>query len=97
MAREILRYAQNDWYQKKIEKGMSLLTHHGKLSSSGYDFIDEARIHALLACKTDGAEIGAILAKSLAKEPLELEETAALLRAGQPEQVEAILERRKLK
>lgn len=64
----------------------------GKLSAGGRDFIDEARMHALLARRTEPAEVRAILAKSMAKEPLSIDETAALLRADGPEEIETLLD-----
>ena len=63
------------------------------LSAHAVDFVDEPRWTALL----DGGEpsdgqLDAIIAKSLAKEALSVEETAALCRATAPESVERIFE-----
>ena len=55
------------------------------------DFIDDARLTGLLTSRpTDAAQVRDIIAKSLGKQPLAVEETAALLRAEQPELVEEI-------
>ncbi|MBN1908599.1 MAG: [FeFe] hydrogenase H-cluster radical SAM maturase HydG [Pirellulales bacterium] len=61
-------------------------------STSANDFIDEGRLHGLLDRKTDDAELRDVIAKSMAKEPLALEETAVLLAADALEQVEAIFD-----
>ena len=63
-----------------------------RLSASGHDFIDEARLHGLVGRKADAGEVRAVLAKSMAKEPLSVDETAALLAADAPELVEAIFD-----
>ena len=63
------------------------------LSNGAIDFIDEARLGALLELPPpDAAQVGDILAKSLAKTPLQPEETAVLLRCEDPEQHERIFE-----
>lgn len=67
----------------------SLIT--SRLSDSGYDFIDEAALEELLAGPpADGAEIDDIIAKSMAKQPLSVEETSRLLSNDAPEVVERI-------
>ena len=63
----------------------------GRLSKSGYDFINEDQIQVLLGDKHDSVQIQDVLAKSLAKEPLSVAETAVLLAADRPDQIEAIL------
>ncbi len=63
-----------------------------RLSSSGHDFIDEPRLHRLLTAKPERGQVGDVIAKSMAKEPLELDETAVLLRAEEPEQVEMLFD-----
>ncbi len=63
-----------------------------KLSSSAYDFIDEPYLEGLLAGTADDAEVRDIIAKSLAKEPLSVEETALLLRASDPQSIERIFD-----
>lgn len=61
------------------------------LSSKTYDFIDDAHLSGLFTGKRpDAARIREIIAKSLAKEALSVEETAALVMADQPELVEEI-------
>ncbi len=63
-----------------------------KLSTSAYDFIDEPYLEGLLIDRADDAEVRDIIAKSLAKQPLSIEETAVLLRAEQPESIERIFD-----
>ncbi len=64
-----------------------------QLSSAAVDFIDDDALHALLAGPApDAGRIRDIVAKSLDKQPLSVSETAELLRADAPEQVEAIFE-----
>ena len=67
----------------------SLIT--SRLSDSGYDFIDESAIEELLSGPpADAAEIDDIIAKSMAKQPLSVEETSRLLSNDSPEVVERI-------
>jgi len=69
-----------------------------RLSQSAHDFIDEDRLHGLLARPFDAALFRDVLAKSLAKQALSLDETAVLLAAEEPEHVEALFDAaRKLK
>jgi len=64
-----------------------------KLSDGAVDFINEDSLNALLAAPEPAAqEIREIIAKALAKEPLTVAETAALLRCDQPELVEEIFD-----
>jgi len=63
-----------------------------RLSTSGRDFIDESRLLGLLERLPDDAELRDVIAKSLSKAPLAIEETAALLAADRPEQIEQILD-----
>ena len=61
------------------------------LSPKAVDFIDDARLTALIsAAPADAAHVREIIAKSLSKEPLEVEETAILLSATDPDVVEEI-------
>ncbi len=61
------------------------------LSDSALDFIDDARLTSLLAGKRpELAQVEQIVAKSLNKQALSVEETAVLLKADQPEAVESI-------
>jgi 2-iminoacetate synthase len=63
------------------------------LSERAVDFINEDFIHGLLAGKRpDTARVREIIAKSLAKEALSVEETAVLLRADTPELNEEIFD-----
>lgn len=62
-----------------------------ELSKNAVDFIDEKHLNALLAGKKpDAARIREIIAKSLAKEALSVEETAELVLTDDPELVEEI-------
>jgi 2-iminoacetate synthase len=62
------------------------------LSTSAEDFIDEPRLFGLLDRSVEASELCDVIARSMAKEPLALEETAVLLAADRPEQVEAIFD-----
>jgi len=62
-----------------------------ELSKGAVDFIDETYINALLGgTKPDVVRVREIIAKSLSKQALTLEETATLLLADAPDQVEEI-------
>ncbi len=62
-----------------------------KMSPRATDFVDDARLTNLLeGGRADPAQVREIIAKSMAKQPLAVEETAILLRAEQPELVEEI-------
>ena len=62
-----------------------------ELSQGVVDFIDEARINNLLqGSRPDSGRVREIIAKSLSKAPLTVDETATLLLADDPEQIEAI-------
>jgi 2-iminoacetate synthase len=63
-----------------------------KLSGSAVDFIDEAHLKSLLGGTVEPSLVRDVIAKSLAKEPLCVEETAVLLRAESPELREEIFE-----
>lgn len=71
---------------------MSSATDSNRYSANARDFIDEARFHELLKRQVDAAEVRDVLAKSMAKTPLSLEETAVLLAANTPELVEEVFE-----
>ena len=71
---------------------MTLTTDQRHLSSSGYDFIDEPYLHSLLDREAGPDELRDVIAKSLAKEPLCLEETAVLLAAADDESCEQIFD-----
>ncbi|MBN2210695.1 MAG: [FeFe] hydrogenase H-cluster radical SAM maturase HydG [Sedimentisphaerales bacterium] len=65
----------------------------GKYSQRAVDFIDEAFLLSLLdAPAPDKVYLRDIIAKSLAKQPLSVEETATLLHADAPEMVEAVFD-----
>jgi 2-iminoacetate synthase len=63
---------------------MSILSDKKKLSRAGRDFIDEERLHELMKLPADAGRIEETIAKSLSKQALEVEETAALLSADTP-------------
>ncbi len=71
---------------------MSSVIDRTKLSQSGRDFIDDEHLHRLLNRCADAAEVRDIIAKSMAKQPLAVEETAALLSADQPELIDEIFD-----
>ena len=63
------------------------------LPADATDFIDDAKLEAMVAgLKEDPAAVRAVIAKSLRKEALTVEETAVLLGAESPELVEEIFE-----
>ena len=62
-----------------------------KLSKNGHNFIDDALLHRLIYdTKEDSVRVNEVINKSIRKEPLQLEETAALLAAESPVLVEKI-------
>jgi 2-iminoacetate synthase len=63
-----------------------------KFSASGFDFIDEPRLHALLARKSSPQELRDVIAKSMAKQALSVEETAVLLTADDGDGVAEIFQ-----
>jgi 2-iminoacetate synthase len=63
------------------------------LSHTAADFIDDARLEGLLSRPVpEPAQVRDVIAKSLAKEPLTVEEAAVLLRADAPAQVEEMFD-----
>jgi len=60
------------------------------LSQDAADFINDDRLNALTHTKEDAAAVRDVIAKSLAKQPLSVEETATLLAAESPELREEI-------
>lgn len=63
------------------------------LSKGAIDFVDDARLAALLAeTKPDAGRVREVLARSRAKEALSVEETAVLLAAEEPDLIEEIFE-----
>ncbi|MBN2311482.1 MAG: [FeFe] hydrogenase H-cluster radical SAM maturase HydG, partial [Candidatus Hydrogenedentes bacterium] len=71
---------------------MSVTTKH-KLSEGAADFIDDAMLSGLVdGTEADAVRIREIIAKSLAKEPLAVEETAALLAAEDADLLEEIFD-----
>ena len=71
---------------------MSWVSDKNRLSEAGYDFIDDDYLESLLTRQADPAEVRDLIAKSLSKQPLAVEETAVLLAADQPELVEEIFD-----
>ena len=62
------------------------------LSRSARDFIDEPRLASLLNRPTETAQLRDVIAKSMAKKALTVEETAVLLGTERPEQLEEIFD-----
>ena len=78
---------------RECDRCRLLMRDKTKLSRSGYDFIDEDRIcTACLERQAEPGQVRDIIAKSLAKQPLAVEETAVLLAADEPELVEQIFD-----
>jgi 2-iminoacetate synthase len=71
---------------------MPFVIEKAKLSRSGHDFIDEDRLQGLLQRRADAGAVREIIAKSLSKQALSVEETAALLAADEPELIEQIFD-----
>ncbi|MEN6459442.1 MAG: [FeFe] hydrogenase H-cluster radical SAM maturase HydG [Thermoguttaceae bacterium] len=71
---------------------MSFEIDMAKLSRSGFDFIDEDRLHGLLDRKAEPSQVRDIIAKSMTKQPLSVEETAVLVAAKEPDLVEEIFD-----
>jgi 2-iminoacetate synthase len=71
---------------------MSIAIDKARLSRCGYNFIDDAYLHGLLDRKADAGEVRDIIAKSMSKQPLAVEETATLLAATDPALVEQIFD-----
>jgi len=67
-------------------------TANRRLSTSAYDFINEPYLLSLLDRKSDPGEVREVIAKSLAKEPLTVEETAVLLGIPSPELWEEVFQ-----
>jgi len=62
------------------------------LSSGAVDFVDDGRLEELLrAARPDAARVRDVIAKSLSKTALSVEETATLINAGDPDLREEIL------
>jgi 2-iminoacetate synthase len=71
---------------------MSSVRDKKKLSRSGHDFIDDERLHGLLQVRAEPGRVRDIIAKSMAKEPLQVEETAQLLAVEEPALLEEIFD-----
>ena len=61
-----------------------------QLSQNAYDFIDEDRLNGLIGRPSDAHRVRDVIAKSLSKEALEVEETATLINTQDAELVEEI-------
>ncbi len=71
---------------------MSFAIKDAKLSRSGFDFIDEDRLNNLLKKRSDAGAVREIIAKSMSKQALSVEETAALLAVEEPDLLESIFD-----
>jgi 2-iminoacetate synthase len=61
------------------------------MSKNSVDFINDAKITSIIEnAREDAGRVRAIIAKSMEKKPLEVEETAALIAAESPELIEEI-------
>jgi len=66
---------------------------NSSLSKHAVDFINDEHLSSVLKCASpDPPRVREVIAKSLAKEPLQVEETATLLAADDPDLVEEIFE-----
>jgi 2-iminoacetate synthase len=63
-----------------------------RLSQGGCDFIDDTYLAGLLRGRSDRQHVADVIAKSLAKEPLTVEETAVLINSDAPETTEMLFE-----
>ncbi len=63
-----------------------------KLSEGAVDFIDEERLHGLLEQPADPGRVREVVAKAMQKEPLDLDETAALLAADDGDLCERVFD-----
>ncbi len=70
------------------------IKHQPALSKNGVDFIDDALLNRLIegAKPNDAGGVRDVIAKSLSLEPLELEETAVLIKADSKELVDEIFD-----
>jgi 2-iminoacetate synthase len=66
------------------------MTEKNVLSEGGFDFINDEKLESLLGKEPDASRVREIIAKSMAKVPLEVEETAALVNVRDPELIEEI-------
>ncbi len=71
---------------------MSVTESDRRLSRNAYDFIDDDYLSGLLGPRMPERQVHDVIAKSLAKEPLTVEETAILINAEEPELVESVFE-----
>jgi len=71
---------------------MSTTYDRTQLSETARDFIDIPRFHEMLETRSTVEEVEDVLAKSMEKKPLTVEETAVLLMADDRESVERIFE-----
>ncbi len=71
---------------------MEVAGSRGRLSSNAFDFIDDGYLTSLLGHRTAAQQVQDVIAKSLAKEPLTVEETAMLINADDPQVVESVFE-----
>jgi 2-iminoacetate synthase len=71
---------------------MPTLSEKYRLSQSGIDFINEDHLHELMKRTADQGRVREIIAKSMEKKPLTVEETAELLAADDPSLIEQIFD-----
>jgi 2-iminoacetate synthase len=63
-----------------------------ELSSNAFDFINDDDLHGLIGQPVDASEVRDIIAKSLAKEPLTVEESAVLVNTTDPDLLEMVFD-----
>jgi 2-iminoacetate synthase len=61
-----------------------------KLSRHAHDYIDDSYLHGLLSGPADSCQVQDVIAKSLAKQPLTVEESAILVNTTDPDLLETI-------
>ena len=71
---------------------MSTTRRERQLSENAHDFIDDAVLTSYLDQPVDAGQVRAIIAKSMAKQPLEVAETAVLVNTTQRDLVESLFE-----
>jgi len=71
---------------------MSTTRREHQLSENAHDFIDDAVLTSYLDQPVDAGQVRDIIAKSMAKQPLEVAEAAVLVNTTQRDLVESLFE-----
>ena len=77
---------------RRSETTMSTAHRERELSENAHDFIDDAALTSYLDRPVDAGQVRDIIAKSMAKQPLEVAETAVLVNATQRDLVESLFD-----